>query len=205
MGYDIALTPDLKHGKLNAEGRYWSTKPKNQITAITDRLKRQKPVGLTFAKFCEFIKRGGSWCGGMWEPNANVKFGHSKFIGMQVFAVDIDNEDKGQNPLQPGDEGYLDPLDALQRAYDNDLPPVCLYFTFSAKPEHPKFRIVFAMENVLSTEEEAKRAVLWLMGHYPECDPACKNINRIFLGSQGEVWECYAQRHPFGRDEEVGN
>lgn len=58
------------------------------------------------------------------------------------------------------------------------------YHTFSSTPEHEKFRIVFAHETVIEDLYIIKIALAMLMKIFPECDPACKNVDRMFLGGK---------------------
>lgn len=195
------FTPDLLNNRLNEEGRYWSAKPdqKKDVPTITRRLESARPMEVTASRFCKFVQMGGTYTGALFEPTTGKEWG--KFEGMQLFGVDFDNTDEQHRPLKPGAPGYLDPVDALERAYSEGLPPVCLYFTFNARPENIRYRIVFATPEPVGTEEDAKAVIRSLMQVFPECDPACKNPNRLFYGSNGEVWPCWAMRHPF--DEEA--
>lgn len=190
----IMFTPDLKDNRLTSDGRYWSAKPNTAETAaITRRMQRTSPLEVTPERFCKFVAMGGTWTGALFEPGNRKGWG--EFKGMQVFALDFDHA-----VMEPGG-GTIDPLGALDRAYGLELPPLCLYFTFSATLEHPRFRIVFAMDEPVRTAEEAKAVIFFLLKEFPEADPACKNPNRLFYGSGGEVWPCWAALSPFSKDE----
>lgn len=201
---EIIFTPDLKKNRLNADGRYWNEKPTaSDAMGITRRLQQQEPMVVTCSRFCRFVEMGGTFTGAVYNPGSGSGWG--EFVGMQLFSLDFDNAAPDKRPLRPGEAGYLDPLDALERAYGEGLPPVCLYFTFHAKAlDAPRYRVVFANPEPVRSEADAKAVIRMLMGVFPECDRSCKNPNRLFYGSSGEVWQCWAARDPFGLISEEG-
>lgn len=203
--FDTLITPDIMGGlRIDGVGpngqqaRYWHSKPdsKRDVPGITRRLQQQEPIALNFSHFCEFVRAGGTWTGALYEPNASG-IGWGEFIGQQVFALDFDNTDAQHAPLGPGEPGHITPLQALQRCYDHDLQPVCLYFSFNACPDNIRFRIVLATPELVEVYEDAHGLIMQLLMLFPEADQACKNPNRLFYGSNGEVWECWKLAHPF--------
>jgi len=182
----------------------YSSKPTGQdATAITRRLQAAGSTECDAATFCEHVKRGRTWVGGCYEPKRGA---WGKFVGQQIFALDFDNaatvtvngrpvkDETGhevKRALRPGEAGHLDPVDALDRCEQLQLEPMCLYFTMSAKcPDWPKYRVVFDMGDALD-QETAQGVIQSLLTAFPEADQACKNTNRLFFGSNGEVWECW--------------
>lgn len=185
----------------------YETKPSPQeFASITNRLKRAGGVEIGNAAFCEHVRKGKSWMGGVYEAAGN---GQGSFIGQQVFGLDFDNTTEildgggtplrdGDNrilkrPLKDGDPGYLDPLCALRRCYENELYPLCLYWTFSAtlEPLHHRYRIVLVMDRLITDQGEAEEIIKGLLSLFPEADQKCKNVNRLFLGSSGNVCNCW--------------
>lgn len=68
---------------------------------------------------------------------------------------------------------------------------MCLYFTMGAKcPDWPKFRLVFDMGRPLD-KATAEAVIQSLLTAFPEADQQCRNCNRLFYGSGGEVWEAW--------------
>ena len=169
-------------------------------TAITRRLQKQGGIDCTAKQLCRCIELGFTFVGGVYTPN-NGSWG--AFEGQQIFALDFDNSAPMRNaeggaikglkrPLEPGESGYLCALDALDRCYSSlGISPLCLYFTMGARfPDWEKFRIVFDAGEQLD-QAEANKQIRSLLRAFPEADQACKNSNRLFYASNGEVWPCY--------------
>lgn len=173
--------------------RAYTSKPDGrEASLITNRMKASGPMLLTQGRFCEAVRRGHTWTGATYPPRRGSGWG--EFQGQQVFGLDFDNGTH-ERPLEEGEEGYLHPLDALRRLERLNVSPMCLYFTFSATPEHPRYRIVIDMGEVVRNEDEAKTILKKLLGAFPEADQSCKNPNKIFYGSNGEVWELWDGCH----------
>ena len=170
------------------DGVSYKAKPSAEVAAITRRMQEAGATECDAATFCEHIRQGRTWCGGCYAPKRGA---WGEFQGQQIFALDFDNAE-GKRQLQPGEVGYLDPLDALRRCYDLGIRPMCLYFTFSAEldPLWYKYRIVFDMGRPLD-KDEAQKAITTLLAAFPEADKQCKNSNRLFFGSNGDVVECW--------------
>lgn len=170
----------------------YSSKPTGtEMGAITRRMQVAGPANITTVEFMEHVRAGKTWCAGTFKPNA---FKWGAFLGQQLFAVDVDNKTKDGRQLHEGDAGFLHPLDALDRCEKHRILPLCLYFTFSAvctgvdATSTHRYRIVFDAGRPLGREdaEDTRRRLLAL---FPEADAACKNVTRLWLGSNGEVWE----------------
>ena len=182
---------------------YTSKPTAKDAVAITRRLQAAGATECDAAMFCQHVAQGRTWVGGCYKPKRG---GWGEFIGQQVFAIDIDNTaevivdgqpardmdgHKAKRPLQEGEKGYLDPLDALRRCESLQLAPMCLYFTFGARlnPDWLKYRLVFDMGEPLDLES-AQAVIRTLLAAFPEADQQCKNCNRLFFGGGGEVWQC---------------
>lgn len=179
-------------------------KPKGRgFGALTNRLKAAGGTEIDAGAFCDHVRQGKTWVGGVYEKSAS---GWGSFVGQQVFGMDFDNDTEcGKNedgsaikrPLRPGEVGYLDPLDALRRCISLDLTPLCLYFTLSASldPLNYRYRLVFDMGEPVASQCEAESVIGTLLDMFPEADQKCRNANRLFCGSNGEVietWEALA-------------
>ena len=172
----------------------YTSKPEGQAGAVRGRM---KAVRLKESQLCEALQRGHSVQFGVLDGSGSKQ---GNWVSQQCAALDFDNkrEFRGKDgklhkrDLEPGETGYMDPLDALQRAYDNGLPPLALYFTFSATLEHPRFRIVFLLKEPVTDPALMLAANAGLLALFPEADRACKDLVRLYFGSCGEVWECWA-------------
>ena len=171
---------------------FYRVKPQgSEYGAITKRLQQAGPTICTPTEFSNHVKCGGTWVGAVYEPSDS---GWGNFIGQRLFGLDFDNatsRNGAKSPLSVGDEGYLDPVDALDRCEKLGFSPMLLYFTYSARcPDWPRFRLVFDIGEMVE-EEMAKKILRAFLKAFPEADQACKNPNRLYLGSNGEVWECW--------------
>ncbi|MCC8046798.1 MAG: hypothetical protein LIP12_15170 [Clostridiales bacterium] len=62
------------------------------------------------------------------------------------------------------------------------------YHTFSSSEAEEKFRIVFVHEYLIDDPYIIKIAIHMLQKIFPECDPACKNLDRLFLGGKELIY-----------------
>lgn len=163
----------------------YKEKPSAYIGGITRRMQAGGSRLVTPAQFCEAVRRGRTFVCGCYEPNPRD---WGKFLGQRLFAVDFDNKAGGVQ-LKEGDAGFLGMVEALERCYENGVPPLALYMTMSAKcPDVERYRIVFDYGEVVETEAEAREVYeKVLLELFPEADSQCKNPNRLFFGSNGEV------------------
>ena len=72
-----------------------------------------------------------------------------------------------------------------QRAEHYRLPILFAYKTFSYTEEHEKFRVVFALSDVLSDSLTSEVMIAMFMKIFQECDEACKDSSRMFFGGKG--------------------
>ena len=111
------------------------------------------------------------------------------WTGQQLFFLDFDN-DKAMKA-----RGYdvLDPVDALDRAYEKKLDPLFLYFSAKAtvNPWNPRYRIVFAFPSIIADRNKAEKIGAALLRIFPEADPSSCQLNRMFLCPGKEVWPCW--------------
>ena len=158
---------------LTLDDAYYKTKPgRAEFGKITNRIKAARPREVSKGDFCSHVANGGSWVGGEFENDLK------KLVRWQLSALDFD-------------DGSFSPTDALDRCELLNITPMCVYFTLSATLDNPRFRLVFMLDQPLTDEKQARKCISALLGAFPEADQSCKNPNRIFLGSQGEVWPVY--------------
>lgn len=138
--------------------------------AIRQRLTR---TTVTDGELIEAIRNGQTWMPAAMEGGTKRENFHSQ----QVLALDFDNDD-----------AILDPVEAWQRAYDMDLEPFCLYFTFSATLDRPRYRMVWILDQPIYDAEKIRDYYSGLLELFPEADKACKDVARMFYGGGGEVW-----------------
>lgn len=184
----------------------YDRKPKGEVGSITRRMQAAGPVDVTGYELARAIESGRTWCGGCYAP-ARGKWG--AFQSMRLFALDVDNDTPAlgedgkplkdgtghvmKRQLKPGETGYLDPWDALDRAREQVGEPLIIYPTFSFEqvadlsqpPTRCKYRLVFDVEEPIADEAKARGVLRMLLNVFPEADRACKNANRLLFGTRG--------------------
>lgn len=183
---------------------FYKAKPdRAEITHITERVKRAGPSEVTRERFAEHVRRGGTWVPGCYgEPfvgdDGKLKWG--EFESLQVVAVDIDNaiEEKDaegrkvKRMLLPGERGYLSIPDALRLCELRGLDPMLLYTTFNHSDAWPRFRLVFDLGEPMTDEGRARAVIEQLLFAFNDAgDEKCKNPNRLYFGSNGNVKEAW--------------
>ena len=192
-GESVAVTIDSRAYRQKPDGR--------EAAGITRRLQKSGPKELDLRTFCERVREGHTWMGGTFNPSES---GWGSFIGQRLFALDIDNTteyqrkdgSKGKRALLPDESGHLTPKEALDRCEGLDMAVVCLYSTFSSTDECEKFRVVIDAGETITSERDARDVLAWLLDEFPEADQSCRNPNRLFYGSNGNVLEVWAGERP---------
>lgn len=147
-----------------------------------DKKYNQKPTGLEVAHIQKALKpttidiktlAEGLSHGCTFKPaflNGTTSKG---FISQEIFALDFD-------------DGFtID--EALNRCKQKNILPAFGYTSFSHKPEHHKFRLIFHSDKVIKDCEERDKVQLALMTVFPECDKVCKDSARLFFGGKGLI------------------
>lgn len=164
----------------------YRTKPKKAVSEIKERLAASKPVTITAEEFRDAVCNGASFTPGILEGGAKAE----NWTAQQLFAVDIDNEDKNV-PKKAEKRQAEKPLtleEVERRCTEWDIYPILIYETFSSSEEWRKFRIVFAANRIITDGEERDRIQRGLMELFPECDGSCKNRDRLFFGGKGSLF-----------------
>ena len=168
----------------------YTSKPEPYIGAITRRVQSAGATECDAAEFAAHVAAGRSWVGGTYAPEADH---WGEFLGQQIFALDFDNKvqvNGKDKQARYGEAGYIDPQGVHNRCDRLGVgKPFCTYITFSADPMRDwlRFRAVIDCGEVLD-EADAKEFLAYLLRAFPEADQRCKNLNRIFFGTNGEVW-----------------
>ena len=143
----------------------------------------------------EHVEAGFAFSQGVLKPSATAKKpSSSDILQAQLLPVDIDNTVKVYNKetksyderIKTIEEGYY-PWDIAQAdawLHDNAL---LIYTTASHTTELNKFRIVFLLPEPVSDPVEYAKIAEAFIEKYGS-DKACKNIDRLFYGSQNCEW-----------------
>lgn len=152
--------------------RYTAKPDRAEFARLMNRMKAAKPRDVDRREFCEHVAAGKSFIGG-------------------AFGCGLKTLDSWQLAALDFDDGSLSPIEALDRCERLDIAPTLLYFTLSSVVEKPRFRLAFDLGQSVHDADVAADVIATLMHEFPEADGKCKNPNRIFLGSNGEVWRCW--------------
>lgn len=110
------------------------------------------------------------------------------WISQQIIVVDIDNDKKDKTCI----DEPLSPDKALSLMSDHNIDPYCMYYSFSNKPDHAKFRIMVILSEPITDAREAKD----LMGRFtaifnnytsePCADTSIVDLARLIFGSRSK-------------------
>ena len=152
--------------------RYSEKPDRAEFGKLTNRMKTATPQEVTLEEFAAHVEQGKPFIGGAFDD------GLKTLKSWQVVSLDFD-------------DGTLSPIAALERCELLGVSVAFLYFTLSATLDHPRYRLVFVLEEPLHDEERARECIEALLAAFPEADQSCKNPNRSYLGSCGEVWRVW--------------
>lgn len=153
-----------KEYNISFYGKQYKSKPSgNEVSKISKNL---TPYSLTY----DFIAQHVGECGCTFAP---AVFSDSRktenFVEQQLFAVDIDDG--------------VSFTEIKNRADKYRLPILFAYKSFSWSSEHEKFRVVFAMDRIITDAFTAQVITKMLMCIFNECDSHCSDLARMYYGS----------------------
>ena len=128
------------------------------------------PATVTLPQFVKHIRTGKAFTVGYFSDNRRVE---SHFVSSQLLALDLD-----QCPL---DMYQLEDKYAFIQNY-----VFMMYPTPSSTPEKPKTRVLFLLDEVVTSASRWRVLQLALMEHFHEIKPdeACKDPARLFYGCE---------------------
>lgn len=160
----LPVTLDTKHYPVKPRGA--------EIGAITKRMQTRGSIYVTRAELCAHLEAGGTIVCGCYMPSPE---GWGAFVGQRVFALDFD-------------DGLITADEATRRALGLGLDVIAVHPTFSHTDDTPRFRVVIDGGETIECEGEAEIVISWLLMNFPEADQRCRNCNRLFFGSPGELY-----------------
>lgn len=161
---------------LNIDSVSYKEKPdKKQVGIIQKRIGECKKT-ITVEEFVQAIESGTSFKAAALNGNKNADW-----ESQQVFALDIDNDEDSMARY-----GRLMPEDAVKRFVDLGISPAFYYESYSSTEERPKFRIIFIVKNPVTDIRIRNAIQIALMTIMPEADKACKDLSRLFFGTNKE-------------------
>lgn len=144
-----------------------------EVGKVRKRMQREQPRMMTSTDLLALISAGHAW-----QPGCYRK---GEFVGQQVYGLDFDKPEL----LMPDQAlAVLDKLGLFSTAS-------FVYFTYTATPDRPKYRLVLVDDEPTKEFGLAKDRLGRLLGLFPEADQACKDPNRMFFGTDGrfQAWD----------------
>lgn len=158
---------------LNIDEEQHDVKPsKFETAAIQKRIGAFKKE-VTVKELVKAIEEGRSFKAAALNGNKNLDW-----ESQQVFCIDVDNDEKSISRY-----GILTPKAAYDRFENLGIAPTFYYESFSSTNEIPKFRLVFLTPNPVDDVRIRNSIQMALMNIMPECDAACKDLSRLFHGT----------------------
>lgn len=154
----------------------YNTKPTGgEIGVIRNRLGKIKAIETSFQDFVTAVEIGKSF-----QPSQSTGNCARDWTSQNLFCIDIDNTDSGEQL------SYED-IQAICQSYN--ILPVGIYESFSSTTEHPKFRVIFITDEVITEENKRRDIITTLIDIFPQSDKSCKDGVRIFFGTNKKF--CY--------------
>lgn len=162
--------------KILIDDKPYTSKPDSKETAyIKNRL--AKPEAQKEYKINEIVECIGKGC--TFTP-AVLENGtkNKNWVQQQLFCLDIDNEVEGE---------ILTPEEAITLLNDKGIKVFAFYHTFNSSEVKPKFRLLFLLKKPTYNRGEAKLIIKTLIDLLPQADKSCKDLSRLFYGTNKEV------------------
>lgn len=129
-------------------------KPQAKETARITKALPENRVKVSIPQFASFIERGCSF-------KASVLSGTTKdsFVSSNIVALDVDNK-----------ESYTTIDEFMNLTTEAQLKPFMLYETFSSKPEHERFRVLYRFNVTITDAEEMEKLYNYVWNLFPTVD-----------------------------------
>lgn len=162
--------------KLLIDSKQYSNKPDSKETAcIKTRLANAETIKeVTLNELVECIGRGQTFIPAVLENGTKSE----NFKQQQLIGLDIDNEVEAE---------ILTPEQAIDLLSDKGIKVCAYYHTFSSIEVKPKFRLLLVLKEASCNSEEVKFILEALIDLLPQADKCCKDVSRLFYGTNKEV------------------
>ncbi len=162
--------------KLLIDNKPYSSKPDSKETAcIKTRLANAEAIKeYTINEIVTCIGKGYTFTPAVLENGTKSE----NWVQQQLFCLDIDNEAEGE---------ILTPEEAITLLKDKGIKVLAYYYTFNSSEVKPKFRLLFLLKKPTYNQGEAKLIIKTLIDLLPQADKSCKDLSRLFYGTNKEV------------------
>lgn len=146
-----------------------------EVSQIQFRLRNEKSIKeLSIAELFDDIKKGYTFVPAVLRNGAK----NENWEQQEIIFIDVDNES----------DMIITPHQALSILKTYNIEPIGYYYTFSSKNEKPKYRLVFLLNKPTSEINKVEFIINSLI-KLVNGDEACKNLSRIFYGTNGDEKE----------------
>lgn len=166
--------------KLHIDTISYKEKPQRvEYSLMKPRLQNENTIQeITLTELMEKIRQGYAISPAVMKGG----YANNNWYQQSLFMIDIDNNRK--------DIPILEVRQALEICRINNIMPVFYYYTYSHTKDVPKYRLVFLMEKTIIDNNVRSRLMSTFTELFPQSDVACKNSDRIFLGTNKQVIPC---------------
>lgn len=147
----------------------------SEIGAIRNRLGKIAATETRFRDFVTAVELGKSY-----QPSQSTGNSAKDWAAQNLFCVDIDNAEEG-------DHLSLENIQAICHSYN--VLPAGIYESFNSTVEHPKFRVIFITDEIITEENKRQDIITTLIDIFPQSDKSCKDGIRLFFGTNKKF--CY--------------
>lgn len=152
----------------------YQTKPNKKDVALLSKEIALCSGEVVFGDFVEAIERGQTFAPGLFERERK----NEAWRGATTLAIDIDNNADGK---------VLSIEESLDLCAQYELPPAVIYPSFSHTAAHPKYRMLWVLDQPLHYVEEFHAAMESLKRLFP-LDRAAATLATMFYGTNKEVY-----------------
>jgi hypothetical protein len=180
--YDILLYPQTYNEKAKA---------KSMIGMIKNSILNY-PVSYTIKEIAAACASGHPMA--LFYGEGSTALTKTCWRSQQVYALDFDNEDKNKQKFKA--PYYLTFKKAVGIAVKREIPPAFVYTTGSHTAGHHKFRMIFVLDNEVTTVEEHDMVYealssMFVVNGKSVVDSSCKDRSRVFFGGKKIVYDSY--------------
>ncbi|WP_144028640.1 hypothetical protein [Paenibacillus ferrarius] len=176
----------------------FSKKPTgSEIPVLSNRISKY-PVDITAAELAQEIVKGKTFVPVTLTEVGEKKRAQLNWKSQEIICLDFDNEKSIPDPDNPKKKIKVKDIKMTLAAALEEFKDTAMfiYTSFSHKPDHPKFRVVFALEKVCYSSNDIISTYNYFESKYPYIDTNCSEVARMFYGGK-ELFELnYSNRIP---------
>lgn len=180
--------------QLSIDTKSYTSKPAGaEIGAIRNRLSgKAAAAAIDIETLANEIQRGKTIQGAILrdKQNENDTDTDKRYLGQQLFCVDIDNDIKNENGEKVKSSTAIETPEHIQRiAAAAGLTPCFIAESFSSGKKDingdtiPKYHVGFAAAEPVKDVSQSRRILFKLIDLFPNADEACKDPARIIFGT----------------------